>query len=437
MSKIIPGNQKHLSLEDRIFIEHSLNQGLSFKEIAKYLCKDPSTISKEVKKHRVSDWYHKGSFLNKKNFCVHRYQCRKTNVCKKIILCEIKCTSCPSCNQTCKDFEKECCNRLMKAPYVCNGCSQKFHQCSIAHKYTYDARFADRKYRETLKDSRRGINLSEKEAREKDCIITPLIAKGQSPYQILVNHPELQMSVRTMYSYIDQGIFTSKNIDLKRKVTFKPRKCHKTQISNREIFHGRSYEDFLKLGLNAFVEMDTVHSCRDSQKTLLTFFFTEEKLFLAYLLNRCTKGAVKAVFDRLERRFEDVFDFQSIFEYILTDRGAEFGDPVALETNPNGIQRSSIYYCDPMRSGQKGGLEQAHTMLRMILPKGSSFAFLTQWDVNRIVNHINSTPRESLNGDTPYQRALNRYGEDVLKALQLGPIHPDEVCLRPKLIRFK
>ena len=49
-----------------------------------------------------------------------------------------------------------------------------------------------------------------------------------------------------------------------------------------------------------------------------------------------------------------------------------------------------------MRSGQKGALEQAHTMLRMILPKGTSFEFLTQWDVNLIVNHINSTPRESL-----------------------------------------
>ncbi|MFC2454902.1 MAG: helix-turn-helix domain-containing protein, partial [Segatella salivae] len=32
-------------------VDKSLNQGLSFKEIAKYLCKDPSTISKEVKKH--------------------------------------------------------------------------------------------------------------------------------------------------------------------------------------------------------------------------------------------------------------------------------------------------------------------------------------------------------------------------------------------------
>ena len=28
-----------------------------------------------------------------------------------------------------------------------------------------------------------------------------------------------------------------------------------------------------------------------------------------------------------------------------------------------------------MRSGQKGALEQAHTMLRMILPKGTSFEF--------------------------------------------------------------
>lgn len=105
MSKYIPGNQKHLSLEDRKYIERSLNNGCSFKDIARFLCKDPTTISKEVKLHRVSDWYHKGSFLNARNFCIHRYHCRKTNVCRKIILCNIKCTSCPTCNQTCTDFQ--------------------------------------------------------------------------------------------------------------------------------------------------------------------------------------------------------------------------------------------------------------------------------------------------------------------------------------------
>ena len=104
MSRFIPGNQKHLKLDDRKYIESELNKGTSFKDIAKFLCKDPTTISKEVRSHRASDWYHKGTFYNAHNFCVHRYHCKKTNVCDKVFLCGIKCTSCPTCNNTCKDF---------------------------------------------------------------------------------------------------------------------------------------------------------------------------------------------------------------------------------------------------------------------------------------------------------------------------------------------
>ena len=435
MSKYIPGNQKHLTLEDRIYIENELNKGTSFKDIARFLCKDPTTISKEVKAHRLSDWYHKGTFYNAKNFCIHRYHCKKTNACGKIVLCGVKCTSCPTCNQTCKDFEKERCSRLDKAPYVCNGCPERTNHGTIAHKYTYNARFSERKYREKLSDSRAGINLTKHELRKKDRIISPLIEQGQSPYQIVTNHPELDLSVRTVYSYLDQGLFTARNVDLKRKVKFKPRKCHKTQITNRTVFINRTYQDFQALQLPFFAEMDTVHSSRDSKKTLLTFFFTREKLFLAFLMNRCTEGAVRLVFDRLEKRL-GTYEFISVFEYLLTDRGSEFGDPDALETGIDGMQRTSIYYCDPMRSGQKGGLEQAHTMLRMVLPKGTSFEFLTQWDVNLITSHINSTPRESLGGRTPYSVALETMGEDVLNAFQLRPIAPDEVNLTPKLIRF-
>lgn len=435
MSKYIPGNQKHLTLEDRIYIENELNKGTSFKDIARFLCKDPTTISKEVKAHRLSDWYHKGTFYNARNFCVHRYHCKKTNACGKIILCGIKCTSCPTCNQTCKDFEKERCNRLDKAPYVCNGCTKKINHCTIAHKYTYNARFADRKYREKLRDSRSGINMTKRELHQKDRIITPLIEQGQSPYHILVNHPELNMSVRTLYTYLDMGLFTARNIDLKRKVRFRPRKNSNRQIVNRTAFDGRLYNDFCSLELPFHVEMDTVHSSKESKKVLLTLFFTREKLLLAFVMNRCTEGAVRLVFDRLEKRL-GTFEFNSVFEYILTDRGSEFGDPDSLETGVDGVQRTSIYYCDPMRSGQKGGIEQAHTMLRMILPKGTSFEFLTQWDVNLIVNHINSTPREILGGRTPYDMALETFGEEVMKAFQLRPIAPDEVNLTPKLIRF-
>ena len=231
----------------------------------------------------------------------------------------------------------------------------------------------DRKYKECLSQSRAGINMTRHELHQEDMVITPLIFQGQSPYQIITNHPELDMSVRTLYSYLDKGI--------------------------------------------------------------LTFFLTREKLFLAFIMNRCTKGAVKLVFNKLEHQL-GTYDFLTLFNTILTDRGSEFGDPESLENGINGIMRSSIYYCDPMRSGQKGGIEQAHTMLRMILPKKTSFEYLTQWDLRAIVDHINSTPRESLGGRTPYDVALENYGIDILKALQLRPIPPDEVNLTPKLIRF-
>ena len=56
MSKYIPGNHKHLTASDRLYIERALNDGISFKEIARHLCKDPSTISKEVRAHRLSDF---------------------------------------------------------------------------------------------------------------------------------------------------------------------------------------------------------------------------------------------------------------------------------------------------------------------------------------------------------------------------------------------
>lgn len=201
----------------------------------------------------------------------------------------------------------------------------------------------DCKYKECLSQSRAGINITRHELHQEDMVITPLIFQGQSPYQIMTNHPELDISVRTLYSYLDKGI--------------------------------------------------------------LTFFLTREKLFLAFIMHRCTKGTVKLVFNKLERQL-GIYDFLTLFNTILTDRGSEFGDPESLENGINGIMRSSIYYCDPMRSSQKGGIEQTHTMLRMILPKKTSFEYLTQWDLRTIVDHINSTPRESLGGRTPYDVAL-------------------------------
>lgn len=75
-------------------------------------------------------------------------------------------------------------------------------------------------------------------------------------------------------------------------------------------------------------------------------------------------------------------------------------------------------------------------MLRNVLPKGTSFSFLTQWDVNKIVNHMNSTPKAVINGSTPFITASDTLGADALSALRLKQIPPDEVNLTPALIHF-
>lgn len=437
MSKAIPGNHSHLTLEDRQFIEESLNDRKSFREISRYLCKDPSTISKEVWINRIVDSYHKGSFINPHNFCIHRFHCKKMNACEKIILCDIYCKSCYRCNSVCSRFEKEECKQIQKAPFVCNGCDKPRHKCSIQTKYVYNAKAADRMYRERLSDSRSGVNLTKHELLVIDKTVKPLIEQGQSPYMIIANHPELNISVKTLYNYIDQGLLLSRNIDLKRKVKFKTRKCHKTQITNREVFIGRTYKDFIDKSINEsdYWEMDTVKSARGSLKCILTMYFPGCELLIARLMNRCTPGAVKLEFAALQRALGGVYEFADVFEAFLTDRGAEFGNPDELEAGNDEIYRTSIYYCDPMRSDQKAGIENVHTMLRMILPKGTVFEGLTQWDVRKCADHINNAPRKNLDGNTPYRLALMTFGEDIIKKLQLRYVAPDEVTLTPKLLK--
>lgn len=165
---------------------------------------------------------------------------------------------------------------IVKAPYLCNGYDKKINHCPIARKYIYNPYFADRKYRQTLHDSRAGINLTRQQLHQKDRNISPLIEQGQAPYHILTNHPELDMSVHTMYTYLDLGIFSAKNIDLKRKVCFNPRKCYKSQITNHSVFTNRLYPDFRSLDY-LLLCIWTPYICQESQKSPCLPCFLQKK----------------------------------------------------------------------------------------------------------------------------------------------------------------
>lgn len=433
MSNLIPGNQKHLTAEDRVFIETSLDKNMPFCEIAKYLCKDPSTISKEVKKHRILKEHNDFASPNQ---CALRSSCHLQNVCSRAVPCRKECRTCHACNRHCDRFVKESCRTIQKAPFVCNGCPKKA-QCR-QERYFYKAVTADRHYRTILSESRTGINISETAMEWLDALVSPLIRQGQTPYMILQAHPEIKCSAKTLYNYIESGALSVKNIDLPRKVKYKPRKPKPAEIHASGIFENRTYKAFLAFMAEHpdanVVEMDTVIGCEGSHKVFLTLYFRCCKLMLIYLLPDKTTASVKKVFDSLEKALGTLM-FCQLFPLILTDRGTEFSNPDALETSADGTIRTSIYYCDPMACGQKGSLEKNHEYIRYVLPKGSSFDALTQWDAYRLASHINSTARASLNGMSPFKLARLLLGQDALDAFRLREIDADTITLTPELLK--
>ena len=167
--------QKHMNLDDRIFIEKSLDKGIPFKEIAVNLRKDPTTISKEVKKH--FSVITRNSF-GSKNACQLKQHCERRKVCGKLA-CHKRCASCGSlCNSYCPDFVLSTCYKLLSPPFVCNACDKKTH-CRFEKRY-YRASVAHSSYRTLLSTSREGINLSPQDLEQLDALVTPLIHQGQS-----------------------------------------------------------------------------------------------------------------------------------------------------------------------------------------------------------------------------------------------------------------
>jgi len=94
-----------------------------------------------------------------------------------------------------------------------------------------------------------------------------------------------------------------------------------------------------------------------------------------------------------------------------------------------------VFYCDSYCSWQKGSIEKNHEFIRYIIPQGRSFDALKQSDVDRMINHINSYPRLSLNNNTPYRVAELLIGKEFLEKLGYYEIPVDEVILKPSLLK--
>ena len=413
-----PNTNKHLTFEERCKIEEYINKGFRKYQIANELNKSQSTILREIRNNRVLK---PRKIFNENPFnCIHLKDCKV-------------------CTGKCRYYETEKCNRRDKFIGACNNCPD-IKKCKL-DQYFYKAKFAHEKYRETLVDARQGVNLNTSELFEIAHIICPLIDKGQSLYTILNNHPEIKLSVKTLYNYIEMGLFKDwgiTNLSLKRKVKRKIRSKKLKKRNEPANYTGRKYEDYLQFKEEnpdvPTTEMDTIYN-NQAGPYIQTFIFENTSLMIGILHTEKTADSMSKALDLIQDKLT-AEEYQKIFSLLLTDRGTEFAKPIQFEVNiDTGEIRSKIFYCDAQMPSQKPHVENNHNLVREILPNGQNWTSLTQEKVELIFSHINSTPRKSLGGKTPYEVFSFLYGENILKKLNIQKIAKDEVNTTPRLLK--
>lgn len=411
-------NIKHLSLEDRKNIELGIIEGLCKSQIAKKINRSPVTVSNEINRHRKIK---PRNTFNMDSICIHLKECHR-------------------CIHKCERYQEPICKRRDHNIGACNSCPN-IKSCKL-DKYFYYANKANESYLYTLVDSRVGVNLDYPELKQIATIIKPLLDKGQSLYQILENHKEVTQCSKTLYTYIEMGLFKDFGIDcfslrkqVSRRIKSKKLKKRRQPVN----YEGREYKDYLEyIKAHPFehtTEMDTVYNSQ-SGPFIQTFYFENTGLMIGFLHKEKTSVSMANTLDKLQEILGT--DYYTHFSLLLTDRGSEFEKYELFENN---IQlneaRGHIFYCDPQRPDQKPNVENNHNFVRDILPNKRNLDKLTQEDLNLMFSHINSVPRACLGGRTPYEVFTYFYGDDVLKKLSIQKIEKDMVTLQPYLLKLK
>lgn len=424
---------KALTFEDRISLDKIIsthrNLDGSFKlllnTVGDMLEKDPTTLSKEVKKRR--------SQIQSKKYCysgAYCFQCTKNKNCTNktnVKLLQLKC----------EDFEQIICKYLKKFPWVCNGCS-KHGVCRLPKSY-YNPKISQDEYKVTLVNSREGINMTLEEFNVIDQVISTGLSKGQSPAHIIHSN-NLPISLSFIYKQLHNGYFTADKFTTHRMLRLRPR-AHKR--SNSLILRsekiGKHYDDFIKTIQDdpsiTYAEMDTVIGKKIDSKCILSIHIPKIKFQFYFLLH---KKEAQNVVDKLNeiQTIIGLENYKKVFGIILTDNGSEFTDIKGIETEPEtGINRTKLYFCHPGASGEKGSCERNHELLRYILTKGTSFEKLTQEDLNKITSNVNSYKRKSTDYSTPLELFRAYFGPEILDKLNISLIEPNLVTLTPDLIK--
>lgn len=385
---------KHMTLDDRIEIQECLSKGMTFKAIGERIGKSQTTISREVKIHMEA---HTNSFVR----------------------------------------TEEVCPKLLKAPFVCNGCEKKSRSSCPYRRQLYTAKKAQAEYDTVLVESRTGIPLNKESFYETERIISEAVQNGQHIYHIIQSN-NLPISTATVYRHIQKRYYSITPMDLPRAVKFKPRNSKESDYVPKWAREGRTFDDFLAFVEDnsdiPLVQLDTVIG-KIGGKVIMTIHFVNSDFMIGLLLENKTAAEAASKIQGLKAELNTLgFRFGDIAPLLLTDNGGEFSIVSAFENDTEGNAESNMFFCEPCSPHEKAEIEKNHTLFRDIVKTGTSFDDFTQETVNLIFSHVNAVKRKQFNGKSAYDMFSFYYSEVLASALGISFIPANEVIQSPKLL---
>lgn len=385
---------KHMTLDDRIEIQECLSKGMTFKAIGERIGKSQTTISREVK-------IHMGPYTN--SFV------RTDEVCPK----------------------------LLKAPFVCNGCEKKSRSSCPYRRQLYTAKKAQAEYDTVLVESRTGIPLNKESFYETERIISEAVQNGQHIYHIIQSN-NLPISTATVYRHIQKRYYSITPMDLPRAVKFKPRNSKESNYVPKWAREGRTFDDFLAFVEDnrdiPLVQLDTVIG-KIGGKVIMTIHFVNSDFMIGLLLENKTAAEAASKIQGLKAKLNTLgFRFGDIAPLLLTDNGGEFSIVSAFENDTEGNAESNMFFCEPCSPHEKAEIEKNHTLFRDVVKTGTSFDDFSQETVNLIFSHVNAVKRKQFNGKSAYDMFSFYYSELLASALGISFVPANEVIQSPKLL---
>ena len=244
--------------------------------------------------------------------------------------------------------------------------------------------------------------------------VESMILKGYSPGAILLYIKENGLKFKTkvcrvtLYSYIDKGVFlkvSNKNLLRKgeRRIKSAKKKEAKKLPNVDHSIEKRSSEINGRTSFGHW-EGDSVIGKINKGETVLTL--TERLTRAEIIIKSPDKTAASTVkmFDRLERKIGSS-NFRKIFQSITFDNGTEFSDTKGIEFSPyTGKRRTTVFYCHPYCSSERGSNENQNGFIRRFIPKGTAINTYSNSYIHKVQNFINDYPRAIFDGENSTKR---------------------------------